>query len=291
MRAQFLWSEIRIGLKRNLTMTAAAVLTVAISLGLLGTGLLLHEQVDTMKTYWYGKIDVQVFLKKDVTVAQESAIGNTLHGLPGVKWVHFVNQQEAYRVFQHDFANEPALVKATQPSALPESFVVKLTNPNRYGVVVQGVGNLPGVDVVQSESTYLKSLFSFMDALERAAWGAAALGGLTACLLVFNTIRVAAYNRRRETGIMRLVGASRTYIQAPFVLEGALAGLAGSILSIAGLAGLKSWLVDGQIAPHLRFINIIHWPAVYQMFPLLIAVGVVVTAMASFLTLRRYVRI
>jgi cell division transport system permease protein len=291
MRLGFMMSETGIGLRRNVTMTLAGVLTVAIAILLVGTGWYLREQVNRMKDYWYGKIDVQVFLQNSATAQDMDAINSTLHSLPGVTWVHFVDHQQAWQVFKYDFRSDPALVKDTDPSALPESFVVKLADPRNYGIVQSAVGNLPGVEQVATESSALHQLFSFMNGLKTTAWIIAVIAAIVATLLVFNTTRIAAFNRRRELGIMRLVGASNAYVQLPFVLEGVTVGLAGGLVGIFGLTMVKYVVVDHVIAPNLHFINVISWGVVLAAFPWFVVGGILLSALASGLTVQRYVQV
>ena len=114
---------------------------------------------------------------------------------------------------------------------------------------------------------------------------------MAAALLIWNTIRVAAFSRRRETGIMRLVGASNFYIQLPFLLEGAIAGLIGAIIASLGLIGVKHFFVDERLEPSFKFTTFIGWEAVWVVVPILLLVGVGLSALASFLTLRQYLRV
>lgn len=292
MRARFVLSEMALGLRRNLTMTIAVVLTVAISLGMLGTAWLIREQVNRMKGFWFGKIEVSVFLTKNVTPDQRDAIGKTLNELPEVRHVYYESQAQAYSRFKQQFRDVPNLVKNTDPSALPESFRVKLKDPRKYAIVASAVAGQPGVDEVADESAALKRFFRLLNSLQNSALGVAIVVLVAAVLLIFNTVRLAAFSRRRETGIMRLVGASNLYIQAPFILEGAAAGLVGSILASGLVAGFKALLIDRGLKaalPHLT--SYIGWESVYWTVPLLVVLGIVLAGVTSMLTLQRYLRV
>ncbi len=238
MRAQFVLSEIGIGLRRNLTMTIAVVVTVAISLALFGSGLLIRKQVETMKDFWYDKVEVSVYLCGElsqaptcggqaVTDAQRAELETDLRAMPEVDQVFYESQQEAYEHFQRQFADSPDLVENVTADVLPESFRVKLDDPTQFSVVAQAFSDRPGVEEVQDQKALLEGFFNVLNKLQLLALIIAAVQVLAAVLLISNTIRVAAYSRRRETGIMRLVGASNLYIQLPFLLEGVLAGLVG----------------------------------------------------------------
>ncbi|MCA1823802.1 MAG: permease-like cell division protein FtsX [Frankia sp.] len=293
MRAQFVLSEIGIGLRRNLTMTIAVIVTVAISLALFGSGLLFRRQVNAMKSYWYDKVEVSVFLAKDVTPAQREAISATLHGLPGVKDVFYESKNEAYVHFKEQFRDSPDLVANVTPDALPESYRVKLSDPRQFDVVASAVSDLPGVDQVYNQRQILKRFFTVVNGFQIVAVAFALIQLIAAGLLISNTIRVSAFNRRRETGIMRLVGASNLYIQLPFLLEGALAGLVGVLLAVVALAGVKVFLVNHILREIIVNLggHLIGWGDIFSLMLPLLVVGVGLSALASFFTLRRYLRV
>jgi cell division transport system permease protein len=293
VRLRFLLSEMGIGLRRNLSMTVAVILTVAISLAGLGVAWLMREQVNTMKDFWYGKIEVSVFLTNDVTQPQRDAIAAELNQLPEVERVYYESKEQAYVRFKEQFASEPQLVKNTRPDALPESYRVKLYDPKKYDIVASAVAQMPGVDQVADVNGALKKVFRFFDGIQRAALVVAIIVLVVAILLIFNTVRLAAFSRRRETGIMRLVGASDLFIQGPFVLEGALAGLVGSGLALGLLALFKIVLIDHGLksAFGLNITRYIGWDTVFLTYPWLTLLGVVIAGFISAATLQRYLRV
>jgi cell division transport system permease protein len=278
MRAGFVMSEVGIGLRRNLTMTFAVVITVAISLSLLGIGLLSNSQVRTMKDYWYDKIEVSIFLcgplsetpscaGGPVTAEQRLEIQQDLQELPVVQTVYYESQSEAYQRFQERF-KDSAIAQNVTVDQLPESFRVKLKDPTEFAVV---------------ES-------AFLNVLRDGALVIGLASVLTAALLISNTLRIAAYNRRRETTVMKLVGASSFSIQLPFLLEGLFAAIVGWGISTGILSGLK-YVVDERIAPLLTFTNFFTWNDVWVASAYLLLTGVVVSGFASVLTLRKYLKV
>jgi cell division transport system permease protein len=292
VRARFVLSEMAIGLRRNLSMTIAVVLTVAISLTGLGGAWLVHKQVNTMKDYWFDKIQVSVFLTKDVTEPDRTAIREELVQLPQVQHVYYESKEQAYERFKTQFKDVPSLVKNTSPDALPESYRVKLLDPQKYQIVASAVKNMPGVDEVQGRSKALENFFRFLNGLQRIVLFGAALALLATVLLIFNTVRLAAFSRRRETGIMRLVGASDLYIQAPFVLEGAFAGLVGAGIAVLGLVGFKAVMIDHGVKQVFgNIVRYIGWDVVLQTIPFVLAIGVLLAAITSMATLQRYLRV
>ena len=225
MRVNFVLSEVATGLRRNLTMTVAMILTTAISLGLMGTGILIAGMISHMKEIYYDKVQVSIFLADDVTDEQRAAIETELKDSAEVKSYIYESKDEAYQRFQEQFSQQPELVQNTPADALPESFRVELVNPERYPVIAEEFPNgQNGVDQVRDEGDFLDRLFSLLNGARNATIAVAVIQALAALLLISNTIQLAAFNRRNETNIMRLVGASRWYTQLPFILEAAFAG-------------------------------------------------------------------
>ena len=300
MRAGFLLSEVRIGLRRNLTMTFAVIVTTAISLSLLGIGLLSNAQVNAMKDYWYDKIEVSVYLCGSlsespscaggvVSPEQRLAIKSDLDALPVVQSVFYESQSEAYTRFQERF-KDSAIAQNVTADQLPESFRVKLKDPTQFAVVVSAFSGRPGVDVVQDQRTILEKFFKLLNVLRNGALLVGLFSVLTAGLLISNTLRIAAFNRRRETGVMKLVGASSWSIQLPFLLEGIFSALIGWGFATGLLAGLKT-VVDSKVAPLLTFTNFFGWNEVWIASAWLLLAGFTVSTLASLITLRRYLKV
>ena len=302
MRVRFVLGEVATGLRRNLTMTVAVVITVAVSLALFGAGLLVRSQVDLMKDYWYDKVQVSIYLcgsssqvvscaAGPVTQAQREEIRADLDSLkPLVQEVFYESSAEAYQRFAEQFRGAPILNSIT-PDQMPESFRVKLSDPTKYDVVASSFVGRPGVDSVNDQRRVLDTLFAILNGFQTGALIIAAMMLLATVLLVANTIRVAAFSRRRETGIMRLVGASNFYIQLPFLLEAALAATIGALVAIGLLASLKAILVDGVLTPSFRFTAFVGWDVWAQVSVVVFVTGVVLASLAALLTLRRYLRV
>lgn len=300
MRAGFLLKEVRIGLRRNLTMTFAVVVTVAISLSLLGIGLLANAQVNAMKDYWYDKIEVSVFLCGTlsesptcaagvVTADQRTSIKADLEALPVVDSVFYESQTEAFDRFKERFKNS-AIAQNVTADQLPESFRVKLKDPTQFDVVVSAFSGRPGVDIVQDQRSILEKFFRLLDVLRNGALLVGLFSVLTAALLISNTLRIAAFNRRRETGVMKLVGATSWSIQLPFLLEGVFSAILGWGFATGLLSGLK-YVIDDKVAPLLTFTKFFAWDQVWISSAILLGVGLFVSILASAITLRRYLKV
>ena len=300
MRARFLLSEVGIGLRRNMTMTFAVIVTTAISLSLLGIGLLANAQVGAMKDYWYDKIEVSVFLCGTlsespscsggiITSAQRLQIQQDIQNMPAVESVFYESQSQAVTRFQERF-KDSAIAQNVTADQLPESFRVKLKDPTQFAVIVSAFSGRPGVDVVQDQRTILDKFFKLLEVLRNGALLVGLASVLTAALLISNTLRIAAFNRRRETGVMKLVGASSWSIQLPFLLEGVISAIVGWALSTGLLAALKS-VIDSNVAPLLTFTKFFGWGEVWVASGYLLATGLVVSTVASVITLRRYLKV
>lgn len=302
MRASFIFSEIGIGLRRNLTMTVAVVVTVAIGLSQFGTGLLIRQQVETMKDFWYDKVEVSVYLcgpastgptcsGTAVTEEQRREIGADLRAMPQVQEVFYESQQDAYQRFREQFADSPDLIDNVTAEALPESYRVKLNDPTQFEVVASAFRDRPGVEQVQDQKALLEDFFSILNEFKWLALIIAGIGLAAAALLISNTIRVSAFSRRRETGIMRLVGASNFSIQLPFLLEGILAGLVGAGFASASMVAIKALLIDARLKPRFQFTAFVGWGDVLSIIPWLVLTGVLLAGLSSFITLRRHLRV
>ena len=300
MRTGFLFSEVRIGLRRNLTMTFAVMITVAISLTLLGIGLLANSQVRVMKDYWYYKIEVSVFLcgslsessscaSGPVSQEQRDSIKADIEALPVVEKVYYESQSQAFVLFQERFKGSAIAQNVTQDQ-LPESYRVKLKDPTKFAVMQSAFAGRPGVDSVQDQRSILEKFFKLLGVLRDGALAIGLASVLTAALLISNTLRIAAFNRRRETGVMKLVGASSFSIQLPFLLEGIFSAIVGWIFSTGLLSAFKL-LVDSRIAPLLSFTKFFTWSDVWVASGILLLTGFVVSTVASIVTLRKYLKV
>ena len=305
MRVQFVLSEIGVGLRRNLTMTFAVIISVALSLALTGGALLANKQVDAMKGYWYGKVQVTIYMcnkadastypscsKGAVTADQMAQIKKDLYALPVVQTVYYEDSQEAYKHYKEQFKNSP-LANAITPDQLEQNFRVKLKDPTKFTVVASAFNGRQGVQSVEDQRKVLENLFDLLNGMTRVAYVVLAFMLTVAMLLIVNTVRVSAFSRRRETGIMRLVGASSFYIQMPFIMEAAFAGLVGAGLACVMLLGGRYFLIDSglKLQEKIPLVSFLGWGSVVQVLPLVLLIGVVMPAVAAFVALRRYLKV
>lgn len=305
MRAQFVLSEIRVGLRRNLTMTFAVIISVALSLALAGSALLANKQVSSMKGYWYDKVQVSIFLcnkndaksdpnctKGAVTDAQKAEIKSELQKLSVVETVYTETAEQAYKHYKEQFKDSP-LADSLTPDQMQESFRVKLKDPTKFEVVASAFSGRPGVQEVQDQRKLLNNLFNLLNGMTYVAWAVVVFMLMIALLLIVNTVRISAFSRRRETGIMRLVGASSFYIQMPFIMEAAFAGIVGASLASVMLLIGRYFLIDHGLAlsEKITLIDFLGWGDVIKVLPLVFAAGVLIPAFAAFIALRKYLKV
>ncbi|MFJ6754428.1 MULTISPECIES: permease-like cell division protein FtsX [unclassified Streptomyces] len=322
MRAQFVMSEIGVGLRRNLTMTFAVIISVALSLALFGGSLLMSEQVSRMKGFWYDKANVSIYLcnKQDAQEASEAAakpdgsggggggvatcrkgavtdeqkkqIESELKQMSLVKSVAYESADEAYKHYQEQYGHT-ALASSITPDQMQESFRVKLKNPEKYKVVTSAFAGRDGIHTVDDQRQAIDDLFRILNYLNYAALGIMLIMLIVALLLIVNTVRVSAFSRRRETGIMRLVGASSFYIQVPFIMEAAFAGLIGALFACAMLVSGQYFVIDHGVGlrDKIQLIDFMGWGSVLAKLPYVLFIGLLMPSLAAFIALRKYLKV
>ena len=291
MRVKYVLNEVLVGLWRNVTMTVAMIITMSVSLTMLGASVLLYMQVDRMKDFYYGEIEVSIFLRDNVNEAQRTAIDQAIDGNPLVQSKTYESRAQAFEKFKTIWRDSPEFINSVGPDSLPESFRVKLKNPQEYATFADQMKGQEGIQDIVDQRTLLNKVFDIFNSVQLMTLIVAGVMALAALLLVGNTIQVAAYSKRREVAVMKLVGASNWFIQAPFVLEAVVAGLIGSVLGFAFLFAGKLIVLDGRLQALAEVLTPIPNSNVWLMLPLLAAVGSAVSAITAWVTLRFYLRV
>ena len=304
MRFGFVLGEIGHGLRRNVSMVISVILVTFISLTFVGTASLLQLQIGQMKNYWYDRAQVAVYLCTDVSPSDACPQGEASTDLktavedklkssllqPYIKHFYFEDHQQAYAKFEQQFAGN-SVAKYVSPTQLNETFWVSLKDANKSQIITESFSGMAGVEEVKDQRTYLDQIFSILNAASLAAIGIAALMLVSAVLLISTTIRLSAFSRRREIGIMRLVGASNFYIQLPFILEGVVAATIGSALAAAAVLSVVQFFVQGYLATRLPFTSFVNLSDAILVAPALVVAGILLSAIASGFAIRRYLRI
>ena len=304
MRLGFVLAEITQGLRRNLSMVVSVVLVTFVSLTFVGTALLLQMQIGQMKTFWYDRAQVAVYLCTDTSPSdvcsqgqasefERQAVEDKLKSPTLSAFIdkyYFENHEAAYKNFQEQFKGN-AITKYVTADQLNETFWVKLKDPNDSAIITESFGGVAGVEEVRDQRSYLDQIFAILNSASLAAISVAVLMLFSATLLISTTIRLSAFSRRREIAIMRLVGASNFYIQLPFILEGVVAALIGGFLAGVAVLSIVQFFVQGFLAKSMPFTNFVGLADAGLVAPLLLAAGVVLAAIASAVAMRRYLRV
>ena len=296
MRFSFLVNEVLTGLRRNVTMTIAMILTTAISIGLFGGGLLVVRLADSSRNIYLDRVESQVFLTNDVSANDPTCDADPCKSLrqqiedrDDVRSVRFLNRDDAYNDAIKKF---PQYKDVAGKDAFPASFVVKLDNPEQHKEFDQSLVGQPGVLNVLNQKDLIDRLFAVLDGLSNAAFAVALVQAVGAILLIANMVQVAAYTRRTEVGIMRLVGASRWYTQLPFLLEAMLAAFIGVVIAIVGLITVRALFLEKALDQFYQanLIARIDYADILYIAPILLFVGVAMAGVTGYVTLRLYVR-
>lgn len=292
------------GLRRNVSMVVSIILVTFISLTFVGAAVLLQMQINQMKNYWYDKAQVAIYLctgyeeaplcpAGEVTDEQKAAIEDLLGSdtlAPFINEYFYEDEQTAYENFQEQFEGSE-VAGWVQADQLGETYWVSLKDSSDSDVITQAFADVDGVSSVTDQRAYLDQIFRVLNGASLAAVGVAALMLLCAVLLISTTIRLSAFARRKELGIMRFVGASNLYIQTPFVLEGIASALIGSLLAGAALVLVVKYLVRDYLVQQMPYVSFIDVSDALMVWPMIVAAGVLLAGFASALAIRRYLRV
>jgi cell division transport system permease protein len=296
VRFGFLINEVLTGLRRNVTMTLAMILTTAISIGLFGGGLLVVRLAESSRAIYLDRVESQVFLTNDVSANDPTcdvdpctALRKQIEDRDDVKSVRFLNRDDAYNDAIKKF---PQYKDVAGKDAFPASFIVKLNDPEQHKEFDDAFVGTPGVLNVTNQKDLIDRLFAVLDGLSSAAFAVALVQAIGAILLIANMVQVAAYTRRTEVGIMRLVGATRWYTQLPFLVEAMLASLIGVIIAIVGLIVVRAAFLEDALSQFYQanLIARIDYADILYISPILLFTALAMAGVTAYATLRLYVR-
>ncbi|GAA1606620.1 permease-like cell division protein FtsX [Leucobacter chromiireducens] len=304
MRVGLVLGEVWNGLRRNMSVVISVILVTFVSLTFVGAAIIMQLQVQQMKTFWYDRAQVAVYLctdadqsatcsgadagEEEIAAVEAALKSDTL--APYVDDYFFVTHEQAFEEFKKQFEGNP-IVDITKPEQLNQTFWVKLTDPSRSDIITETFTGIPGVQSVSDQRSLLDRIFLFLGVASYTAIAIAGLMLVAAMLLISTTIRLSAYSRRREIGIMRLVGASNRFIQTPFILEGIIAALIGAVLASAASVAIVKFFVQGFLVKEVPFTSYITVEQSLIVPPILILVGVVLSAIAAKIAITRYLRV
>ena len=299
MNWNFIFREGLRGLGRNFTMTIALIITTALSLVLVGAGILISQATSATKDLYLDRVEVMVELDETISAEDNDCsseacreVRDTLQADDRVEQVTFRSSEQSYERFVELFQDsEPDLVRETSPDALPAALHVRLKDPSDIAPI-DAIRDMPQVAMVSDQADTVREAAGTMDTFRNVTFVVAAAQALASLFLIVNMVQLAAYNRREQIAIMRMVGASRWFTQAPFVLEAVLSVLIGAVLAtVLAWVGKRS-LVDPILGDLYASQLVARVPdsAVMTVMPLVGLGAVVIGALAAQVALRSYVR-
>lgn len=247
IKVDYVTKETVTNLKRNISMASAALLTVAVSLTLVGGALLVKRGVERATVQWRGNVELSIFMKAEAAEQELEAVSRQLDAMPEVSRYRYVDKAAAYEEFRQIFANEPDLRDSLSVDQVPPSYRVVPKEAEQTRLIGERFDNTAGVLRVSYAREEVDALVSVTNFLQVMLWGVALVLLLAASLLILNTIRMAIFARRREVAIMKLVGATNWFIRVPFMLEGMVQGVAGAAMAF-GVVWLGRGLIESRIA-------------------------------------------
>jgi cell division transport system permease protein len=303
MQLRYVFSELGQGLRRNLSMHLAVILTLFVSLTLVGLGVLFHLQAEKAAEHWGSQLQIQVSLctaednnpacVSEVTDAQRDAITAVIDENPEAagwdletKEDAFEKVKELYGADKFEGANAVLTV-----DDMPQSLWVELNDPEQFTGIVSAVSGLDGVSVVRDMRRYIEPIIGSINMLQWVSIATAAFLVLAALLLVANTIRLAAFARRKEIGIMRLVGASTLYIALPFLLEALVTAFLGVLLATGALAAFMYFGIEQRGQDQLKFIPWIGMEEYLVAVVVVAVLGPLLTVLPTLVLTRKYLKV
>ncbi|MFB3979223.1 permease-like cell division protein FtsX [Microbacterium proteolyticum] len=304
MRLGLILSEAFTGLRRNASMVISVILVTFVSLTFVGAAMLMQMQIGKMQSYWADRAQVAVFMCATVSDAPSCTAGQaatqeqidqvtaTLDGpalAPLIRNYTFSTSDEVFEDAKAQLPEDIAgVVTADQFNA---TFSINLVDQGQSDVISEAFSNQAGVEEVTDQMQYLEPLFQTLTVATYVAVGIAGLMLVAAVLLIATTIRLSAFARRRELGIMRLVGASNRFIQTPFVLEGVLAALIGSALASVAVWAIVGVGVNQYLRDRIGFITSwVGFADVAIVVPVIVVIGVLLAALSASFAIRRWLR-
>jgi cell division transport system permease protein len=302
MQLRYVFTELGNGLRRNLSMHIAVVLTLFVSLTLVGLGVLLNQEAKRVSAQWGNQLTVTVYMcsrhdgnpacTSEVTDAQKSAVQKVIDTNSQVASTESISQKMAFEKLQEQFPGKYDGPNSPITAAdMPQSIRITLKDPNQFRDVESAVVGLDGVSHVQDVHKLLAPIYNTIAKLKWGGWGTAIVLVVAALLLVANTIRLAAFARRREIGIMRLVGASTLYIALPFLMEALVTAVIGVALAAGALWGFMEFVVKKQLTRDLSFITWVGNNDYYWALVWIAILGPALTVIPTLVLTRKYLKV
>ncbi|MDR1861622.1 MAG: permease-like cell division protein FtsX [Candidatus Ancillula sp.] len=305
MRARFIASEVLHNLRRNLFMVVSVVLVTFISLLFVGASAMLQMQIVKAKGDWYDKVQVAVYLCPDYETSYtcptgEGATDADVDRIKGiintelsedVKSIDVETKEMAFEKFKKKYPGGVFKGQTLTADDMQISLRLGLNNSENYSIIADVLQNREGVQTVSDERQLFDGIFNVLNELTIVAISLAVLMIISAFLLIVTTIRLSAASRKQETEIMRLVGASNLFIQAPFILEGVIAAVVGALLASGFITAIVNTFINNWLAESNKWMDFVGIEDTIIIYPLLVGIAIVVAGLSSILTLRKYMKV
>ena len=305
MQLRYVFSETGSGLKRNVSMSIALIVTIFVSLTLVGMGILLNAQADKAEKFWGNKLQITVFMCNqnskaanctgDVSATQRKAIQGVIDDNPEVASYYHQTKAQAFKTWKKVYISkdksEQEIYSTVKASDMQESYWVKLKDPNKFQGVEGELSKTGGVAAVRDLRQVLKPIYFWIEVMKWGAISVAAFLLVAAILQVANTIRLAAFARRKEIGIMRLVGASSLYISLPFLMETLVAALIGIGLASGALIAFMYFVIYDKLRPASNIVEWVDWNDSYTAVVGIAILGVLLTLIPTLFMTRKYLKV
>ena len=288
----YFWGETFRSLFRNRFMAIASVLTVTLSMFILGVFLSAVLNINHMASYLENQVEMTVYLKDGLTTDQVMGIGKYLKAQPGMKEIKFTNKDQAMKDFRERMGDQQGLLDAINGNPLPASYQMSFQTPEQLKTAAEVVAKYQGVETVQYGKDIIEQLYKVAQVIRLSGIVLIIFLAGSELFIISNTIRLTVFARRREIQIMKYVGASNGFIRWPFLFEGMVIGFLGS-----GFASLILWegyktVVSEMAAAGLVFIPMIPlWPFMGYTTLIILAAGIVIGVMGSAISLRKYMKV
>ena len=221
-----------LNMRRTPLLVFATIIAVLVSSFLVFTTLSARSIVENNTIRWQNGVHVVVFLDDRVTTTAHKQLEESLESYPEVRTVDYFSKLEAEEEFKVLFKDQPELLAEVDYEILPSSLRINLNDPSDYNLIIERLDGNPAVKEIRSSGEAIERLLSLTDTLVISASAFALLIGFAAFILIINTLRIAAFSKKKEIRIMRLVGASSTYIRLPFIFEAVIESLIGTSIAV-----------------------------------------------------------
>lgn len=288
----YFWKETCHSLFRNRFMAVASILTVTLSMFILGVFLTAVLNINHMASYLENQVEMTVYLKEGLTTDQVMTVGKSIKSLDGIKEVNFTNKDQAMRKFRERMGDQQGLLDAINGNPLPASYEITFSTPEQLSSAAEIVAKYNAVESVQYGKDIIEQLYKVAQVIRISGIVLIAFLAAAELFIISNTIRLTVFARRREIQIMKYVGATNGFIRWPFLLEGMIIGCVGSAIAAFLLWEGYKMVISEMVSAGLVFIPMIPlWPFMLHNALIILAAGIGIGILGSAISLRKYMKV